>query len=133
VLRILFVCSDNASTSLMAEAFANMLGHDGVEAYSAGAAPATAVDARTVSMMQELGYDLPAHHCTALDELPDVEFEYLVTLGGPFDCPLTKARLQIDWDIPDPTGMGDSEFRTIRDTIRARVTRLLTAPRVPSD
>lgn len=133
MLRILFVCSDNTSTSQMAEAFASMLGHEGVEAYSAGSMPAADVDARTVRMMQELGYDLSANHCTALDELPDVEFEYLVTLGGPFDCPLTKARLQIDWDLPDPTTMGDSEFRIIRDTIRARVTRLLTAPRASLD
>lgn len=114
----------------MAEAFANMLGHEGVEAYSAGVMPATELDSRTVSMMQELGYDLSAHRCRGLDELPDIEFEYLVTLGGPFECPLTKARLQLDWDIPDPVGMKDAEFRNIRDTIRDRINRLLTAPRL---
>lgn len=133
MLRILFVCQDNASSSQMAEAFANMRGPEGVEAYSAGVEPAAEIDPRAVRLMRELGYDMATHRCRLLDELPDIEFDYLVTLGGPLECPITKARLQIDWDIPDPSGMGDTDFRGVRDMIRTRVDRLLAAPRLTLD
>lgn len=131
MLRILFVCQDNAAASQIAEAFANMRGPEGVEAYSAAPMPAAGIDPVAIETMGELGYDMSTHATWGLEDVPDIEFDYLVTLGGPIECPLTKARLQIDWDVPDPTGMGVRDFRDIRDAIRERVDRLLAAPRVP--
>ncbi|MDX1442774.1 MAG: arsenate reductase ArsC [Gammaproteobacteria bacterium] len=133
MLRILFVCQDNSAASQMAEAFASMRGPEGVEAYSAAPEPAAGIDPAAVDSMRELGYDMSQHFTRALDELPDIEFDYLVTLGGPIECPLTKARLQVDWDVPDPKGMGGSDFRDVRDAIRQRVDRLLAAPRIALD
>lgn len=133
VLRILFVCQENACASQMAEAFANMQGHEGVEAYSAGSMPASGIDEQVVATMHELGYDMASHRCKGLDDLPDVEFDYLVTVGGRVECPLTKARMQIDWEIPDPRGMAAREFRSVRDSIRSHVHRLLVAPRITLD
>ncbi len=131
-MRVLFVCAENSCRSQIAEAFANMLGADGVEAYSAGVEPGAAVDARTVEVMRELGYDLRAHAPKSIDEVPDVEFDYIITMSGE-ESPLVKARMQIDWDIPDPRGMGLQDFRGVRDTIRERVERLLVAPRALLD
>ena len=133
MLRILFVCQDNACISQIAEAFATMRGPEGVEVYSAAPMPAAELDPRTVKLMRELGYDMGMHRITPLEDVPDIEFEYLVSLGENVECPITKARLQIDWDIPDPRGMNDSDFRNVRDTIRQRVDRLLAAPRLSLD
>lgn len=133
MLRILFVCQDNAGISQIAEAFAAMRGPEGVEAYSAAPLPAPAVDPRAIAMMRELGYDMSHHRTTLLEDLPDIEFDYLVAMGDGVECPITKARLQVDWDIPDPSGMNDSDYRGVRDTIRQRVDRLLTAPRIALD
>lgn len=132
-MRVLFVCTENARRSQMAEAFANMLGAEGVEAFSAGSEPAAALDPLTVQSMRELGYDMSAHEPKSLDDLPDLEFDYVVTLGCEDACPMVKARMQVDWDIPDPKGMDREGFRGVRDMIRSRVERLLAAPRAVAD
>ncbi|HEX6929888.1 MAG TPA: arsenate reductase ArsC [Gammaproteobacteria bacterium] len=129
-MRVLFLCVENSCRSQMAEAFANMLGADGVEAYSAGSEPSGSVNPLAVDVMREVGYDLGTHASKSVDDLPDIEFDYAVTMGCGDECPLVKARMHIDWDIPDPRGMGLREFRGVRDNIRERVQRLLAAPRV---
>ena len=91
-MRVLFVCAENSCRSQIAEAFANMLGADGVEAYSAGFEPGAAVDAGAVEVMRELGYDLRAHAPKSIDEVPDVEFDYIITMSGE-ESPLVKARM----------------------------------------
>lgn len=132
-MRVLFVCLENACRSQMAEAFANMLGAEGVEAYSAGLESGETVDGRAVEVMRELGYDLARHASKSVDDLPDIEFDYVITMGCGDESPVVKARMQIDWDVPDPSGMGLKDFRQARDAIRERVERLLAAPRVAID
>lgn len=132
-MRVLFVCVENSCRSQMAEGFANMLGAEGVEAYSAGSEPGGHVNSSAVEVMRELGYDLGAHESKSVDDVPDIEFDYVVTMGCGDDCPMVKARMHIDWDIPDPRGMGLGEFRRVRGMIRERVQRLLAAPRIAAD
>lgn len=131
-MRILFVCSENSRRSQMAEALATMLGAEGVEAFSAGAEPVGYVDPQAIEVMRELGYDMSAHEPKSLDEVPHIEFDYLITMGCADDAPVVKARMQIDWDVPDPAGMGVSEFRNVREMLRERIQRLLVAPRLAS-
>ncbi|MBW3568307.1 MAG: arsenate reductase ArsC [Proteobacteria bacterium] len=132
-MRVLFVCVDNSCRSQIAEAFANLLGVEGVEAYSAGSDPAGSVNPQAVKVMSELGYDLRSHPTRSLEDVPDVEFDYAVTMGCGDECPMVKARMHIDWDVPDPKGMNIEEFRRVRDMIRERVQRLLVAPRARVD
>lgn len=132
-MRVLFLCVENSCRSQMAEAFANMLGVDGVEAWSAGSEPGGGVNDRAIEVMRELGYDLGTHAPKSVDDLPDIEFDYVVTMGCGDDCPMVKTRMHLDWDIPDPSGMGLNDFRSVRDVIRERVQRLLAAPRATSD
>lgn len=132
-MRVLFVCVENSCRSQIAEAFANLLGVEGVEAYSAGSDPAGSVNPQAVKVMGELGYDLQSHAVRSLDDVPDVEFDYAVTMGCGDECPMVKARMHIDWDVPDPKGMNIEEFRRVRDMIRERVQRLLVAPRARAD
>ena len=42
-------------------------------------------------------------------------------MGCGDECPLIRAKVREDWDIPDPKDMPPSEFRTIRDLIESRV------------
>ena len=85
VKRVLFVCVENSNRSQMAEAFARMLGGDKVEAFSAGSRPSGVVNPKAIAAMAELGYDLTAHQSKSLDDLPNVEFDFVATmtaLGG---------------------------------------------------
>jgi arsenate reductase (thioredoxin) len=119
--RLLFVCVENANRSQMAEAFARMLGGPAVEAYSAGSRPSGVVNPKAIAAMAELGYDLAAHGSKSLDDLPDVPFDFVATMGCGDACPLVRAGQRADWQIPDPKHMPPEEFRAVRDLIRDRV------------
>ncbi|MCL4197081.1 MAG: arsenate reductase ArsC [Phycisphaerales bacterium] len=125
--RLLFVCIENANRSQMAEAFARMLGGETVEAWSAGSRPSGSVNPRAIEAMAEIGYDLSTHRSLSLDEVPDIEWDFVATMGCGDACPAVRARKREDWRIPDPRGMGTEEFRKVRDQIRAQVQRAIDA------
>jgi arsenate reductase (thioredoxin) len=121
VKRVLFVCVENANRSQMAEAFARILGGAAVEAYSAGSRPSGMVNPKAIEAMRELGYDLSAHGSKSLDELPEVAFDFVATMGCGDACPMVRARQRADWAIPDPKHLAADEFRVVRDLIRDKV------------
>jgi len=126
VKRVLFVCVENSNRSQMAEAFARMLGGSEVEAYSAGSNPSGIINPKAIAAMSELGYDLTAHGSKSLDDLPNVEFDFVATMGCGDKCPLIKACRRSDWALPDPKHMGPEEYRAVRDEIRERVRVMLS-------
>jgi protein-tyrosine-phosphatase len=126
VKTVLFVCVENANRSQMAEAFARLMGGEGVAAYSAGSRPSGKVNPRAVDAMREFGYDLAAHASRSLDELPDIEFDAVVTMGCGDECPYIKGRSRADWALPDPRDMAPAEYRVVCETIRDKVRELLT-------
>lgn len=123
--RLLFVCVENSNRSQMAEAFARIHGDDSIEAYSAGSRPSGQINSRAVHAMSELGYDLTRHKSKSLQEIPDVEYDFVATMGCGDECPFVRARQREDWDIPDPKQMEPDEFRVVRDLIREKVKHLL--------
>jgi len=133
VKRVLFVCVENANRSQMAEAFARILGGKSVEAYSAGSRPSGVVNPKAIEAMRELGYDLSVHGSTSLDELPDVAFDFVATMGCGDACPMVRARQRADWSIPDPKHLPPDEFRAVRDLIRDKVRGTLGELGVPPD
>jgi arsenate reductase (thioredoxin) len=124
--RILFVCIENSNRSQMAQAFANIYGKDRVEAYSAGSRPSGKVNPKAIAAMTELDYDLSRHQSKSLDELPDVTFDYAITMGCGDACPLMRAKNRLDWNIPDPRDMNEEDFRKVRDLIGEKVAELLS-------
>ena len=75
--------------------------------------------------MSELGYDLTTHDSKSLDEIPAVEYEYVITMGCGDNCPFVRANQREDWNIPDPRNMAEPEFRKVRDIIEKQVQQLL--------
>jgi arsenate reductase len=125
VRRVLFVCVENSNRSQMAQAFARIHGGDRVDAYSAGSRPSGKVNPKAVEAMRELGYDLATHHSKSLDELPNADFDAAVTMGCGDACPMVRARVREDWQIPDPREMPPEQFREVRDLIGRKVKELL--------
>jgi protein-tyrosine-phosphatase len=124
--RFLFVCVENSNRSQMAEAFAKIHGNEGIEAYSAGSHPSGRVNPKAIESMRELGYDLSRHLSKSLSEIPDVEFDFAITVGCGDECPLVRAKTREDWNIPDPKEMPPDEFRSIRNLIESKVKELLS-------
>lgn len=123
--KILFVCVENSCRSQMAEAFARLHGAGIIEAYSSGSRPSGKINERAVQFMRERGYDLKQHGSKALSEIPDVEYDYAITMGCGDECPYVRARQRVDWGIPDPKNLSDDEFRDTRDLIEKKVQALL--------
>ena len=123
--KVVFVCIENSNRSQMAQAFASIHGQEIVESYSAGSRPSGKINPRAINAMRELGYDLNHHSSTSTDELPDMQFDYLVSMGCGDACPYVPTKNRIEWDIPDPRDMEPEEFRVVRDQIERQVKDLL--------
>lgn len=103
-----------------------MYGAERVEAFSAGSRPSGKLNPKAIEAMSELGYDLSRHSSKSRDQIPDIEYDLVVTMGCGDECPLIRARRREDWNIPDPKDMPPNEFRAIRDLIKSKVKALLT-------
>ena len=123
--NILFVCIENSNRSQMAQAFAILHGKAKVQAYSAGSRPSGKINPKAIAAMHELGYDLSSHDSKSLEQIPDVQYEYAITMGCGDECPFVKANHREDWAIPDPRNMNEDEFRQVRDLIEEKVKQLL--------
>lgn len=122
---VLFVCVENSCRSQIAEAFAKMYGSETLKAYSSGSKPSGIVNPKAIASMQELEYDLSLHESKSLDEIPQIEYDYAITMGCGDECPFVRAKNRDDWSIADPKNMTPHEFRTVRDEIKRKVLELI--------
>lgn len=110
----------------MAQAFARLLGGNKVEAYSAGSNPSGIINPKAIAAMAELDYDLATHESKSLTEVPDVEYDFVATMGCGDECPFIRAKQRCDWALPDPKHLAGDEYRAVRNQIRDRVADMLT-------
>ena len=109
----------------MAQAFAILHGGEAIAAYSAGSKPSGKINPKAIAAMKEIGYDLTEHDSKSLDEIPDVTYDAVITMGCGDACPWVPARYREDWAIPDPREMNEDDFRVVRDEIESKVKALL--------
>ena len=74
--------------------------------------------------MAELGYDLRKHSSKSLQEVPQIRYDYVITMGCGDECPFIPGEQHEDWDLPDPKMLPLEEFRQVRDRIGERVKEL---------
>ncbi len=134
-LKVLFLCTGNSCRSQMAEAWALHLKGNLIEPYSAGTEP-KGVDPRALKAMAEVGVDISGYTSKSVLDLPDIEFDYVITLCDDAQqaCPFFPAKTAlIHHGFDDPPrlaeGARDEEeamqpYRRVRDEIRAYVETL---------
>ena len=120
------MCVQNSNRSQMAEAFARIHGAEDFEAYSAGSQPSGEINTKAIAAMREIGYDLSKHKSKSLDEIPQVEYDFVATMGCGDACPFVRAKRREDWQIPDPKNLPPAEFNKIRDLIEQKVRNVLS-------
>jgi arsenate reductase len=125
--KMLFVCVENACRSQMAEGFAREYGKGKVEAYSAGTHPLGQVNPNAIKAMQEQGIDISRQISKGFDQLPTLEFDYVVTMGCGDECPNIPATYRLDWKIPSPKGRPLEAFITCSNLIKSSVRSLLAS------
>jgi arsenate reductase (thioredoxin) len=121
---VLFVCTQNAGRSQMAQAFFERHGPPDVRAESAGAEPTDRVHPVVVEAMSEIGIDLGDRRPKKLTLEMQLHADWAITLACGAKCPYVPSIVE-DWDVADPAGQPIEEVRRIRDDIEQRVTALL--------
>ncbi len=123
--HVLFVCTQNAGRSQMAQAFFERHAPDDVRAESAGQEPRReGVWPNIVEAMREVGIDLSASRPKRLTVEMQLHADWAITLACGATCPYVPTMVE-DWDIRDPAGEPLEEVRMIRDAIEARVHDLI--------
>jgi arsenate reductase (thioredoxin) len=134
-LRVLFLCTGNSCRSQMAEGWARNLKGDLIEPYSAGTVP-KGVDPRAVKAMAEAGIDIAGYRSKSVLDLPDLEFDYVITLCDDAQqaCPFFPAKTAIiHHGFEDPPTLAQNarneeeamvHYRRVRDEIRAYIETL---------
>ncbi len=123
--KVLFVCVENSNRSQMAEAFAKIHGKGKLEAYSSGSRASGIINPKAIAAMKELDYDLTTHQSKSLDKIPQIKYDYAITMGCGDECPFIKAEHRDDWKLDDPKNLDPSEFNKVRDEIERRVKELI--------
>jgi arsenate reductase (thioredoxin) len=124
--KVLFVCTHNSARSQIAEGWLRTLYGDRYDAYSAGVEPQQ-VHEYAIQVMGEVGVDISFHRSKSIDELPPVDFDFIVTVcdNAKEACPyFPGAARRLHQGFVDPAGIDGPEqerldaFRKSRDEIR---------------
>lgn len=129
---VLFVCTQNAGRSQMAEALFDRVAAGRAVARSAGTRPAAAIHPVVVEVLAEIGLDVSQARPKALADSLLENVDLVVTMGCGDECPHIPGARVIDWELQDPAGLPPDEVRIIRDEIDRRVQELLVELPVPS-
>ena len=128
-LRVLFLCTGNSCRSQMAEGWARHLKNDTIEPYSAGI-ETHGLNPLAVKVMAQAGVDISGHRSKHLDEVKDIDFDYVITVcdNAYESCPIFPGKtkvIHIGFDDP-PRLAGDAAteeealdcYRRVRDEIK---------------
>jgi len=113
----------------MAEGWAKELKGDVIESYSAGI-EIHGLNPNAVKVMAEVGVDISAHRSKHLDEVKDIDFDFVVTVcdNAYENCPIFPGKTrQVHVGFDDPPKLAENAktedealdiYRRVRDEIK---------------
>ena len=131
--KIIFICTENACRSQIAEGLMRHLAHDKYEVYSAGSHP-TKVHPAAITVMNEVGIDISFHSSDPISLFKNERMDIVITVCDNANkaCPVFPGRVKrIHWSVEDPFKNWDSstedlvDFRKTRDELTERIKNLL--------
>ncbi|MHC4758066.1 MAG: arsenate reductase ArsC [Planctomycetota bacterium] len=134
-IKLLFLCTGNSCRSQIAEGWAKKLKAEVIEAYSAGI-ETHGLNGHAVAVMSEAGVDISSHRSKHVDELKNINFDYVITVCGHANehCPVFSSNAKIIHvgfeDPPKIALKAESEeetincYRKVRDEIKSFVEAL---------
>jgi arsenate reductase (thioredoxin) len=122
--KVLFVCIGNICRSPIAEALARKYGSDVLEVSSAGLSPQLSNHAFTRSVLKEKNVELGEHLPRRFRELNLREFDLIVNMSGS-TLPVNVGVPVENWNVDDPYGGTEDDFRRAREVIEMAVMRLI--------
>ena len=134
-LKILFLCTGNSCRSQMAEGWCRYLKGDCIEPYSAGI-ETHGLNPNAIKVMAEAGVDISGHRLKHLDELPDIDFDSVITVcdNAHEHCPIFPGKTKvIHVGFDDPPKLAEEAateqealdcYRRVRDEIKVFIETL---------
>jgi arsenate reductase len=131
-IKVLFLCTGNSCRSQIAEGWAKHLKGDIMDVYSAGIAPRN-LNQMAVKVMAETGVDISAQRPKHVDELKDIDFDYVVTVcdNARENCPIFSRKTKLfHKTFEDPTFMTGTEqqikaaFVKLRDQMKEFIEKM---------
>ena len=131
-IKVLFLCTGNSCRSQIAEGWAKHLKSDIMDVYSAGIAPGT-LNQMAVKIMAEAGVDISSQRPKHIDELKDINFDYVVTVcdNAREACPIFPRKTRLfHKTFEDPTFMIGTEqqikaaFVKLRDRMKKFIEKM---------
>jgi arsenate reductase len=132
--NIMFLCTGNSCRSQMAEGFCRKYWGSEFNVYSAGTKK-HGMNERAMKVMKEVGIDISSHFSKTTEELPDVKFDYVITVcdAAKETCPYFPGGEIIHVGFQDPPAltknMNDEDeilkvYRRVRDEIEDSIKNL---------
>jgi arsenate reductase (thioredoxin) len=133
--RVLFLCTGNSCRSQMAQAWANSIYPESIEAHSAGI-ETHGLNPRAVQVMAEAGVDISGHRSRNIDEFDLYSFDFIITVcdHAHESCPLVPPGCRlIHESFDDPPRLAQKLrkeeeilacYRKVRDQIKNYVQNL---------
>lgn len=127
--NILFVCTENAGRSQMAEAFFKKLSKSNYGVISAGSIPSETLNSTVVMAMREIGIDMIKQKPKLLSNSMIENSVKTVNMGcmDKQNCPALFVHEIDNWNIPDPKDQSIEDVRKIRDQIKSDVLKLIAS------
>ena len=120
-----FICVHNSCRSQIAEALGKHLAGDVFESYSAGTETKPQINRDAVRLMKEIyGIDMEAEgqRSKLISEIPEVDIA--ISMGCNVRCPFIGREFDDNWELEDPTGKSDEEFRHVISQIEEKIGEL---------
>lgn len=123
--NVLVLCTGNSCRSQMAEGWIRYYSGSAANVYSAGI-EAHGLNQNAVRVMNDAVIDISGHKSKTIDELPEIEFDYIITVcdNARENCPYFPGQaIRIHKSFPDPAKYSGSEeeilkgFAEVRDLI----------------
>ena len=122
--KVAFICVHNSCRSQIAEALGKTLASDVFESYSAGTETRPQINQDAVRLMKALyGIDMEqAQYSKLISDIPEPDIA--ISMGCNVGCPFIGRPFDDNWELEDPTGKSDEEFKKVIDEIRVRIMEL---------
>ena len=122
--KVAFICVHNSCRSQIAEALGKALASDVFESYSAGTETKPRINQDAVRLVNELyGIDMEqTQYPKLISDIPEPDIA--ISMGCNVGCPFIGRPFDDNWELEDPTGKSDEEFKKVIDEIRVRIMEL---------
>ena len=122
--KVAFICVHNSCRSQIAEALGKALASDVFESYSAGTETRPQINQDAVRLMKALyGIDMEqTQYSKLISDSPEPDIA--ISMGCNVGCPFIGRPFDDNWELEDPTGKSDEEFKKVIDEIRVRIMEL---------